>query len=106
MNTLTIPTDLLISLIKGIDKDELILKLVTHYPDIFVNLMHYDNLQLRVQQAYYLPGSVEYTAYENVPRVNKVRAIKEYRTLTGASLKDAKLAVEQMIERKHIVGPS
>lgn len=93
MTMLTISKGTLNILIKGDwDKDALIEKLAVKHPDIFMSLMHDDDLVYQVQLAY----------YSDKDRPNKVSAIKTYRTLTGTSLKDAKEAVERMIENGDI----
>ncbi len=70
------------------DRDELIADLVSKHPKMFLSLIHKDDLIYQIQETY---GTG-----------NKVAAIKEYRRLTGTGLKEAKDAVEDMIEAEQI----
>lgn len=79
-------------------KDDIIRGLIDHHPQIFMSLLHRDDLVYQVQQAYSPMG---------MNRPNKVAAIKQYRNLTKTSLKEAKLAVESMIVNKSLIsGPA
>ncbi|MBT8355150.1 MAG: ribosomal protein L7/L12 [Desulfofustis sp.] len=77
----------------GVDKDEIIEKLIMRHPQIFMSLLMADDLIYQIQKVY---SSVDKRG------TNKVAAIKEYRSLTGTGLKEAKDAVEKMIDTKAI----
>ena len=79
---------------KGIDKDQIIADLVKLHPHILLQLLHHEDLPFQIQLAY------QSTSHDDRP--NKVTAIKKYRELTGVGLKDAKDAVEAMIDTKQI----
>ncbi len=96
---LTISQEALTVLLNGeLDKDELIGRLLQFHPDIFVKLMHIEDLPYQVQLAYYDPNDPD--ARPN----NKVRAIKKYRELTGTDLKTAKKNVEDMLSAGLVTG--
>lgn len=92
MAIVKIKTETLDMLIKGeLDKDLLIQRLIQYHPEIFVKLAQTEDLQYEIQLAFTEDG-----------KANKVKAIKKYRELTGTDLRDAKEAVELMIENGEI----
>jgi hypothetical protein len=83
---LTISEEALMALVNNkIDANEIVSKLVSFHPEIFLKLLHLDDLVYQIQLAY---GDG-----------NMVAAIKKYRALTGTGLKDAKLAIEEMFDK-------
>jgi hypothetical protein len=74
-----------------INHKDIVTKLAVRYPAVLLTLLHDEDLSYHVQKA-----------YNKGPSANKVEAIKKYRELTGAGLKDSKLAVESMISSNQI----
>lgn len=95
---LQITPELLLSIIKGgIDKDEIIAKLVERHPDIFLRLVHDDeDLLYQIQLSYCPP--------DGDGMLRKVSAIKRYRQLTGTDLRTAKAEVDKMISDGELTG--
>lgn len=99
MKMLQISQDALLVLVKNdFDKDQLITRLIQYCPDVFLKMLHDDDLIFQIQMAYSQPRSPG----SDFKGPNKVAAIKEYRRLTGTDLKDAKHAVEAMMETNQI----
>ena len=96
MKMLSISTEVFQALLsKNIDKDQIIMTIATYNPEVLLSALHMDDLTYHVQLAY---------QSSELGRNDKVAAIKKYRSLTGTNLREAKEAVELMIENKEIVG--
>lgn len=84
---LNISEEVLVALVThDINHKDIVTKLATYHPSIFMSLLHLDDLTYQVQRVY----------STNKGKKNVIAAIKKYRELTGTDLKTSKLAVEQM----------
>lgn len=86
---LNISEEVLAALVNNkVDPKEIVSRLAVHRPEVLLQMLHIDDLPFQIQAVYSTkPGEK-----------NVVAAIKKYRALAGTGLKEAKLAVEKMVE--------
>lgn len=89
---LNVTEDVLSALVSNqLDHTDIVKKLAVYHPEVLLQILHLDDLTYMVQKAYNKDG-----------KANKVAAIKKYRELAGTDLRDAKRAVEKMIDSHQI----